>query len=135
MQKLIYGIQQIGIGVKNAEEAFEWYAKMLGADVVVFDDSNTATYMAPYMGGKARKKRALLAMNLNGGSGYEIWQYQEREPKAADTPLRIGDYGINIAQIKTRNIKAAYQHMQDADINCLTPIYEGPDQMNAFLIM
>lgn len=134
MQKLIYGIQQIGIGVKNAEEAFEWYAKVLGADVVVFDDSNTATYMAPYMGGKARKKRALLAMNLNGGSGYEIWQYQEREPKAADTPMRIGDFGINIAQIKTRNIKAAYQHMQQAGIDCLTSIYVGPDKMNAFLI-
>lgn len=134
MQKLIYGIQQIGVGVRDAEEAFLWYAKKLGADVVVFDDSNTATYMAPYMGGKARKKRALLAMNMNGGSGYEIWQYEEREPKAPVKPIEIGDYGINIAQIKARNIDQAFLHAQTENINCLTDIYLEPDQSKAFLI-
>jgi len=134
MQKLIYGIQQIGIGVEDAAAAFVWYAKKLGADVVVFDDSNTATYMAPYMGGKARKKRALLAMNLNGGSGYEIWQYEERKPKAPEKPLEIGDYGINIAQIKARDIQEAYRHAQQVGIKCLTEIYEAPDQVGAFLI-
>ena len=36
--KLIYGIQQIGIGVKNAEIAFKWYAQNLGADALIFDD-------------------------------------------------------------------------------------------------
>lgn len=49
--KLIYGIQQIGVGVDNADKAFEWYATRLGADVPVFEDNNAATYMAPYMGG------------------------------------------------------------------------------------
>lgn len=56
-EKLIYGIQQIGIGVENADEAFKWYAKTLGADALIFDDSNEATYMAKYMGDKARKKK------------------------------------------------------------------------------
>jgi hypothetical protein len=78
--KLIYGIQQVGVGVENAEEAFSWYASRLGSDVVVFDDQNEATYMAPYMGGKPRNKRALLALNMLGGSGYEIWQYTDRKP-------------------------------------------------------
>jgi catechol 2,3-dioxygenase-like lactoylglutathione lyase family enzyme len=134
MEKLIYGIQQIGIGVKDAEKAFLWYAQQLGADVVVFDDSNTATYMAPYMGGKARKKRALLAMNMNGGSGYEIWQYEEREPKAPEKPLEIGDFGINIAQIKARDIDQAFQQVKAENITCLTDIYTEPDQARAFLI-
>ena len=25
--KLIYGIQQVGVGVENAKEAFKWYSK------------------------------------------------------------------------------------------------------------
>ncbi|MEZ4987841.1 MAG: hypothetical protein R2795_22905 [Saprospiraceae bacterium] len=45
--KLIYGIQQIGIGVRDADAAFEWYASRLGSDVSVFEDDNVATYMAP----------------------------------------------------------------------------------------
>ena len=79
-QKLIYGIQQIGVGVDDAAKGFEWYATRLGSDVRVFDDNNTATYMAPYMGGEPREKRAILAVNMQGGSGYEIWQHTGRKP-------------------------------------------------------
>ena len=42
MRKTISGIQQIGIGVKNLYEAWEWYAKVFGVDVKVFEDSTIA---------------------------------------------------------------------------------------------
>ena len=74
-KKLIYGIQQIGIGTDDANETFKWYSEKLGSSVVVFEDTNEATFMAPYMGGNSHKKHAILAMNPMGGSGYELWQY------------------------------------------------------------
>ena len=45
MKRTINGIQQIGIGVANAQEAFDWYRKIFGTDVVVFKDAATASLM------------------------------------------------------------------------------------------
>ena len=131
-QKLIYGIQQIGVGVENATEAFEWYATRLGADISVFDDENEATYMAPYMGGKPRKKRAILALNLQGGSGYEIWQYLERQPQPPINDILFGDLGINLAKIKTQNITASYDRLKKQGANLVSEIVSDPDGFKSF---
>lgn len=133
-KKLIYGIQQVGVGVKNAPEVFKWYGQVLGADVCVFDDSNTAVDMAKYMGGKPRDKRAILAMNLQGGAGYEIWQYEEREPAAPEHPIQLGDYGISMINIKAKNVSATYKHLKGLGVNMLTEVVTGPDGVEAFYI-
>lgn len=133
-QKLIYGIQQIGVGVNNAEKAFEWYATKLGADVSVFDDSNEATYMAQYMGGKPRKKRAILAMNMQGGCGYEVWQYVERTPAKPPQPINLGDLGINIAIVKSRNIEKSYTRLKAQGVKILSDIATEPDSFKSFYI-
>ena len=104
-KKYIYGIQQIGIGVENIIEAYNWYAANLGSDISVFDDGNVATHMAKYMGGEPHKKRAILALNMQGGGGYEFWQYLDRKPSAPSGPIQIGDLGINFLQIKTRDVQ------------------------------
>ena len=132
--KLIYGIQQVGVGVENAEEAFRWYATRLGSDVIVFDDSNEATYMAPYMGGKARNKRALMAVNMCGGSGYEIWQYIDRKPSKIKEEIKVGDYGISIIKIKTRNAQTSYNRLKTKGVNILSEIKEEPDGRRSFYI-
>jgi catechol 2,3-dioxygenase-like lactoylglutathione lyase family enzyme len=132
--KLIYGIQQIGIGVANADLAFEWYATRLGADVPVFDDRNTATYMAQYMGGKPRKKRAILAMNMRGGGGYEIWQYLDRKPSKPKTNIKLGDLGINCAFIKTKDVESTHHRLCELGENMLTHIKTEPDSKRNFHI-
>lgn len=133
-KKLIYGIQQIGVGVEDADEAFEWYATKLGADISLFDDNNEATYMAQYMGGQPHKKRAILSMNMQGGSGYEIWQYLDRKPSRPKSDLRIGDLGINVALIKSRNIKKSYARLKNLGVNILSNISEEPDFVKSFYI-
>lgn len=115
-KKIIYGIQQVGIGVKDAEQAFRWYAQVLGADLLIFDDRKEATHMARYMGGEPHQKRALLAMNANGGSGYEIWQYQDRTPSAPATPSLLGDTGINYITIKTHDLERAKSKLLEAGV-------------------
>ncbi len=133
-EKLIYGIQQIGVGVTDAEEAFKWYATKLGADVLVFDDSNEATYMAKYMGGEPRKKRALLTMNLQGGAGYEIWHHTGREPLFPVQEVKVGDYGISIAKVKSRNINASYTRLKSNGVNLISEIVAGPDGAKGFYL-
>lgn len=131
-EKLIYGIQQIGVGVTDADAALKWYATKLGADVVVFDDSNEATYMAKYMGGQPRQKRALMAMNLQGGAGYEIWHHTGREPLFPLEEVKIGDYGISIAMVKSRDVDNSYKRLKANGVNVISDVVTGPDGKKSF---
>jgi len=132
--KLIYGIQQIGVGVPDAEAAFKWYATKLGSDVSVFDDDNTATYMAKYMGGKPRKKRAILAMNMQGGSGYEIWQHTEHTPTPPMEKIKVGDLGISSIKIKAKNLQKCYDTLKAKGVTIISDIQPDPDGPNSFYI-
>ena len=133
-KKLINGIQQIGVGVDNANRAFEWYADVMGADIPVFEDSNEATYMAPYMGGMPHRKKAILAINLQGGGGYEHWQYLDRQPSAPSEAVRMGDFGINVASIKSQNIERSFQRMKELGVTLLSDIVSCPDQKRCFYV-
>ena len=132
--KLIYGIQQIGIGVDDADKALKWYGTRLGSDVLLFDDDNMATYMAPYMGGKPHKKRAILAMNMQGGGGYEIWQYLDRKPVKAEQELKIGDLGINFVTVKSKNISQSFERLKKQKVDFLSEIESEPDGKKCFYI-
>lgn len=133
MAKIIYGIQQIGVGVADAWEGFRWYGKHLGSDVKVFDDENVATYMAPYMGGNPHKKHAILAANMKGGSCYEIWQFSDRTPEAPKSLPELGDLGIFAAKVKTHDINFAHKHLTDLGVNP-TEIQKDPNGNPHFFI-
>jgi len=132
--KIIYGIQQLGVGVDDVEKAFKWYGTKLGADVCVFDDNNEATYMAPYMGGKPRDKRAILALNIQGGSGYELWQHTGRKPLRLEKPLQLGDLGINIAKVKSKDIVQSHKRLTESGVSVLSDIKTAPDGKKCFYI-
>ncbi len=104
--ELISGIQQIGIGVRDAEEAFRWYNKNLGLDVPVFDDVAEAKLMIEYTAGNIRQRRAILAVNMAGGGGAEIWESKRPLPLAPDQNYKIGDLGIFAAKIKCQDVAA-----------------------------
>lgn len=130
----ICGMQQMGVGVTDIVESWDWYIKKFGTDCKIFDDKEEAKLMLPYTGGKTQKRRAVLAINLQSGGGFEIWQYQGRKPQPKDTPLFLGDYGINYCKIKAKNVDAAYKAIA-SDKECL--INEptiGPDDKKSFFI-
>ena len=104
----ICGIQQIGIGVKNLQEAWKWYIDKFGVDCRIFEDEAEARLMLPYTGGKPRSRHAVLAINLQSGGGFEIWQYKGREPLLISEEIRLGDLGIMACKIKVKNIGSAY---------------------------
>lgn len=134
MNPIISGIQQVGIGVANAEEAFIWYRKIFGTDIVVFKDAATASLMQQYTGNKAHDRFAILAMNLQGGGGFEIWQYTSRTPSAPPRQIQLGDYGIFSIKIKTRDVKAAYAFYLQQDVNLLSVPTESPAGLQHFFL-
>jgi len=126
MEKIISGIQQIGIGNPNVIEATEWYRKYFGMDIKVFDDAAVANLMLPYTGGEPHERRAILTLSMRGGGGFEIWQYTSRSPVAADFELRLGDYGINCAKIKSVDVEETYEQFNMAGLNVISSLRENP---------
>ncbi len=77
-------------------------------DIKVFEESATASLMLPYTGGVPQKRHAVLALNMSGGGGFEIWQYTERKPQPAKFVPGLGDLGIFAAKIKARDVQKTH---------------------------
>ena len=132
-QVTISGIQQLGIGVKNVAEAWKWYRKYLGMDIKVFEESATASLMLPYTGGVPQKRHAVLALNMNGGGGFEIWQYTERTPQPPKFVPALGDLGIFAAKIKARDVQKAHDYYTSEKLQ-VSPVVTDPDGRAHFFL-
>ena len=106
---IIAGIQQIGIGVENFAEAWKYYIDVFNMDIRILEDDKVAELMLPYTGGKPQKRRAAIALNLQGGGGFEIWQYAERKPQPVGFEIQAGDLGVFAARIKSRDVVKTYE--------------------------
>lgn len=130
----IAGIQQIGIGVSNVHEAFKWYRNHLGIDIPIFEEAAEANLMLPYTGGKPHKRHAILAINLKGGGGFEIWQYTSRTPLPCSFQPVLGDLGLFMAKIKSENVKATFDFLQSKGVTLLSGIVNAPNNEPHFFI-
>ncbi len=128
------GIQQIGIGVKKFEEAWDWYIRILGMDCRIFEEEAEAKLMLPYTGGVPQKRHAVLALNLQGGGGFEVWQYKGREPEEIKEEIRMGDLGILICKIKVKNIDEAYSFFSKNNAVLLNQPVPDPSGKKVFFI-
>ena len=135
---LISGIQQIGVGVENFKEAWKWYIEMFGMDVRALEDDTVAERMLPYTGGNPQKRHACIALNLQGGGGFEIWQYSERKPVPSSSPVEAGDLGVFAAKIKTRDAVSFRNQLlskiQKSDGSSVGELTELPDGTQCFFI-
>ena len=114
---VISGIQQMGIGVLNLKEAWDWYIKNFGMDCRVFEEEAVAKLMLPYTGGEPRSRHAVLALNLQSGGGFEIWQYKGREPITKKEQIRIGDLGILVCKIKTKDVQKTLSSFKEKGLS------------------
>ena len=131
---VISGIQQIGIGVNDLHESWAWYRNFLGFDIKVFEEEAIAELMLPYTGGEPQHRRAALTLNLQGGGGFEIWQYTKRKPRIPEFKLALGDLGIFAAKIKCRNAQAVYTSFKRNGIEILSEIHKCPAGIDNFFI-
>ena len=134
MHDYIAGIQQIGIGVKNLRESTLFYKDIFGLDVLIFDDTSDAHLMTKYTGGKVYNRQAVLTMNLAGGGGFEIWQYNNREPKKSESQIKYGDIGICAAKIKCPNITEAHNFLSSQKNLSISRVQTDPVKASHFWV-
>jgi catechol 2,3-dioxygenase-like lactoylglutathione lyase family enzyme len=130
--EMINSIQQVGLGVPNSEDTniehvFAWIRKTFGMNVTFFNDAKSKpAHMKEYTEGKVQQRHAILAANIQGGAGFELWQYFSRDAKLPDFKLQLGDFGIFIAKIKSRDVQTAYKTLKGIGTNILGEISKDP---------
>ena len=134
MSYIISGIQQLGVGVRNRDEAWKWYRKFFGMDVPVFQEAADAPLMTRYTGGKVQSRDAALALNLKGGSGFEIWQYTSRVSAYPEKTGILGDLGIAAGKIKTPDPRLCYDRFREEGVEILTELQADPSGKGHFFI-
>jgi catechol 2,3-dioxygenase-like lactoylglutathione lyase family enzyme len=126
---LISGIQQVGVGVTDVAKAWQWYRQVMGFDVPVFDDQAEAKLMINYTGGKVQSRHAVMALNMAGGGGLEIWQFTSRTPQDCAFRPEPGDLGIYAIRFKAPEVSKAHQWLQqqaNAQVGPLSQLADGP---------
>ncbi len=111
-KKIISGIQQMGIGVPHVEEIWKWYRTMFGMDVRIFEDAAEAPLMTLYTGGEVHKRTATLALSMDGGGGFEIWQFTSRPTHKAEFDIKLGDLGTYACRIKSHDVEKSFEHIK-----------------------
>lgn len=134
MKKNIVGIQQIGIGIPNVHEAFKWYRQNFGMDIPVFEEAAEANLMLPYTGGKPHQRHAILAINMKGGGGFEIWQYTSRAPQPCNFEIKLGDLGLFTTRLKTTDVKGSFSFLKSKKTTILGEIEKDPAGNEHFFV-
>ena len=127
----IAGIQQIGVGTVDFRKSWNWFIGYFGADIKILEDDTVAERMLPYTGGKPQQRHACIAVNLQGGGGFEIWQYSKRKPSVCPFKIAAGDLGIFAAKLKCSDVAAFYKKVSSTWKSC-TPPEKLPDGTPCF---
>ena len=134
MKAQINGIQQLGVGVTNIHEAFTWYRKYFGMDIKMFDEAAMAELMLPHTEDEVRERHAILALNLQGGGGFEVWQHTGKKPEPAKFEVALGDLGICIGKLKSADVRKAFARYKVWGLNLLTEVTTDPEGKEHFYL-
>ncbi len=127
MSYIISGIQQLGIGNTDVEKNWYWYRRAFGMDVPVFREAAEAPLMTKYTGGAVHARDAVLALNIRGGGGFEIWQFTSRTAQPPEDEPKLGDYGIFAGFVKSRDVREAHRHLKGMGASVTDPA-AAPDR-------
>ena len=134
MEKVICGIQQMGIGVPDVQEIWKWYRLMFGTDVRIFEEAAEAPLMTRYTGDTVHSRTATLAISMEGGGGFEIWQFTSRPTNKASFDVQLGDLGTYVCRIKSKDVSASYAHMKANGANLLGKVEKTPTGQLHFFV-
>jgi len=134
MEKIICGIQQMGIGVPDVQGIWKWYRTFFGMNVRVFEEAAEAPLMIQYTGNKVHSRTATLALSMEGGGGFEIWQYTSRPTNKASFEIQIGDYGMQVCRIKSRNVEASYAYFKSNGADIIGDLNKAPNGEHSFFV-
>lgn len=135
MSKIICGIQQMGIGVPNVQEIWKWYREHFGVDIRIFEEAAEAPLMTRYTGGVVHARTATLALSMESGGGFEIWQFTSRPTEKSKEPILLGDFGLYACRIKSKDVDATHRFLKSKGANVLSEPQVLPDGTKHFLVM
>ncbi len=127
------GIMQMGVGTEDFHATERWLCDMFQANVQILEDDTVAERMLPYTGNVPQRRHACINCNLQGGGGFEVWQYAERKPVPAAFDIQVGDLGFFAAKVKSHNIAAFHEELT-AKCSDITPIVMDPRGIPTFYI-
>ncbi len=133
-KKIISGIQQVGIGVPNVNESWAWYRENFGMDVPIFQEEAEAKLMIDYTGGEIHARNAILAINMQGGGGFEIWQFTSRTPQPASFDIQLGDHGIFAAKMKVVDVNFLYDQYKAKGLDLISKVETDPEGKKYFFV-
>lgn len=131
---IIAGIQQVGIGVSDAEAAWTWYRKHFDMNIPIFKDKATASLMTRYTNNIAEDRFAILAINAQGGGGFEIWQYTSKTPQPPTVEATLGDTGVYAIKMKSRDVEESFKHFEKHNITTIGGVQTNPDGRKHFFV-
>jgi catechol 2,3-dioxygenase-like lactoylglutathione lyase family enzyme len=134
MAKIISGIQQIGVGVPNLKEGWNWYIKHFNMNIRIFEEKAVAELMLPHTEGETRERYAVLAINMNGGGGFEVWQHTGKDPIMPKEEILFGDLGISVAMMKCLNADKTYAHFKAQGLDVLGKVCHNPGGKKHFFV-
>lgn len=123
----------MGIGVPNVQEIWKWYRTFFGVNVRVFEDAAEAPLMTKYTGGEVHKRTATLALSMEGGGGFEIWQYTSRPTVKANFDIQAGDYGLYSCFIKSRDVAKSFDYFKANGAQIIGDLSKRPNGKLSFM--
>lgn len=134
MEKIICGIQQMGIGVPDVQEIWKWYRTFFGANVRVFEEAADAPLMTRYTGDTVHSRTATLALSMDGGGGFEIWQFTSRNTEKPTFDVQLGDYGLYVCRIKSRDVRKSFEYFRENGAKILGDLSTTPSGCYTFFV-
>ena len=134
MAKVISGIQQVGIGVPDEHSAWQWYRQKFGMDIPIFQEAAEAPLMTRYTGNKIQSRSATLAINMQGGGGFEIWQFTSRQTQPPEFNIKLGDLGIYSCRIKSKSVNQTYSRLLNSGADIQSKIKHDPSGAPHFFV-
>ncbi len=124
----------MGIGVPNVEKNWKWYRQFFGMNVKVFEEAAEAPLMTRYTGGLVQSRTATLALSMEGGGGFEIWQYTSRSTEKASFKIQLGDFGLFACKMKSRDVGASYDYFSQNGAKIISKLMPCPSGKQTFFV-
>jgi len=90
--------------------------------------------MIQYTGGVVQSRTATLALSMEGGGGFEIWQYTSRPTEKATFEIQLGDYGLYACKIKSRDVAASFDYFKQNGAKIIGELSKNPNGKLTFFV-
>jgi catechol 2,3-dioxygenase-like lactoylglutathione lyase family enzyme len=103
-------------------------------NVRVFEEAAEAPLMTRYTGGIVHSRTATLALSMEGGGGFEIWQFTSRPTEKPAFEIKAGDFGLYICKIKSRNVAESFNYFKANGAEIIGELEKLPNGKNTFYV-